>query len=189
MGRFPESGKNRIVLFTDGHENRKAAREAAYLAKSLGIEIFPAPLTSWFQGHEVFMEKLESPPTAALQTPFEIRAILSSTYEGDGEIILLRNGRLLRKEEVTFRTGKNTFRFNDVIKDPGLYLYTAVINSPLDGISQNNRGLSFTQGTQKSRILYLTEPSGKTFSPGGGAEETGPHRNTKRPRRSVRIAL
>ena len=156
IGRFPESGKNRIVLFTDGHENRKEAREAAYLARSLGVEIFPAPLSSWFQGQEVFMEKLESPPTAALQTPFEIRAIISSTYEGAGEMILLRNGRLLRKEEVMFRAGKNTFRFNDVIKDPGLYLYTAVINSPLDGISQNNQGLSFTQGTQKSRILYLT---------------------------------
>ncbi len=46
IGRFPESGKNRIVLLTDGHENRKEAREAAYLAKSLGIEIFPAPLSS-----------------------------------------------------------------------------------------------------------------------------------------------
>ncbi len=173
MGRFPESGKNRIVLFTDGHENRKEAREAAYLAKSLGIEIFPAPLTSWFQGHEVFMEKLESPPTAALQTPFEIRAIISSTYEGDGEMILLRNGRLLRKEEVMFRAGKNTFRFNDVIKDPGLYLYTAVINSPLDGISQNNQGLSFTQGTQKSRILYLTNHPEKTSHLGAALKKQG----------------
>jgi Ca-activated chloride channel family protein len=156
IGRFPESGKNRIVLFSDGQENRKEAREAAYLAKSLGIEILPAPLTSWFQGHEVFMDKVESPPTAALQTPFEIRALLSSTHEGDGEMILYRNGRLLKNERVRFKAGKNVFRFNDMIKDPGLYLYTAVINSPLDDIFQNNQGSSFTQGTRKAQILYLT---------------------------------
>lgn len=156
LGRFPESGKNRIVLFTDGQENRKEAREAAYLAKSLGIEILPVPLASWFQGHEVFMEKLETPPTAALQTPFEIRALLSSSYEGEGEMILLRNGRLLKNERVRFRTGKNIFRFEDMIKDPGLYLYTALIHSPGDEILQNNQALSFTRGTQKAQILYLT---------------------------------
>jgi len=158
MGRFTETGKNRIVLFTDGNENRKEAREAAYLAKSLGIEILPAPLISWFQGHEVFMEKVESPLTAALQTPFEIRATLSSTHEGVGEMILLRNGRLLKNEGVTFRAGKNTYLFKDVIKEPGLYLYTAVINSPQDGIFQNNQGLSFTRGTKKPQILYLANP-------------------------------
>ncbi len=162
LGRFPESGKNRIVLFSDGNENRKEAREAAYLAKSLGIEILPAPLTSWFQGQEVFMEKVESPPTADLQTPFEIRALFSSTHEGEGELILLRNGRLLKNERVRFQAGKNVFRFSDVIKDPGLNLYTAVINSPRDEIFQNNQGLSFTQGTRKARILYLTGHREKT---------------------------
>jgi Ca-activated chloride channel homolog len=157
MGRFSETeGENRIVLFTDGHENRKEAREAAYLAKSLGIEIFPTPLSSWFQGREVYMEKVESPPTAPLQTPFEIRTTLSSTYEGEGEMILLRNSRLLKNERVTFRPGKNAFLFQDMIKDPGLYLYTAVINSTRDGIFQNNQGISFTQGSKKNQILYLT---------------------------------
>jgi Ca-activated chloride channel family protein len=156
IGQFAESGKNRIVLFTDGNANRKDAMEAAYLSKSLGIEILPVPLSSWFQGKEIFMEKIESPPTADPQTPFEIRAVLSSTHEGDGELVLLKNGRLLTNGRVTFETGKNIFRFKDVINDPGLHLYTAVINSPLDGVFQNNQGLSFTQGTKKPQILCLT---------------------------------
>ncbi len=157
MGRFPETGKNRIALLSDGQENRKDAREAAYLAKSLGIEIFTVPPGSPSRGYEVFLERLETPPTAPAQTPFEIRIVLSSTQEGEGELILQKNGRLFINEKVAFHKGKNTFLFSDRIKDPGLYLYSAVINSPGDGMIQNNQGFSFTQGTKKNRVLFLTD--------------------------------
>ncbi len=157
IGKLPQKGKNRIVLLSDGNQNLEDAIEMAYLASSLGIEIYPVPLSSWFTRHEVFVEKLETPPAVPLETPFEIRLLLMSTKENEGELILLRNDRLMANQSVQLQSGKNLFRFVDTIRDHGLYLYKAVINAPEDAIFQNNEGLSFTQGTRKSEVLYLAD--------------------------------
>ncbi len=155
IGKLPQKGKNRIVLLSDGNENVADSLEMAYLANSLGIEIYPVPLASWFSKGEVFVEKLETPPTVPLETPFEIRLLVTSSEESQGELILLRSGGLMTHQRVTLQSGKNVFRFIDTLKDPGLYLYKAVVNASEDGVFQNNEGLSFTQGTQKSEVLYL----------------------------------
>ncbi|MEW6187892.1 MAG: VWA domain-containing protein [Thermodesulfobacteriota bacterium] len=160
-GLFPRSGQNRIVLFSDGNENRKEALEGGNLSKSLGVKIFPVPLPSWFRGQEVFIEKLESPESTAPQTPFDVRIFLNSTYAGQGELILFKNNRLLFNEEVSFRPGKDLYRFQDEITRGGLTRYSVHFNTSKDGISQNNRGISFTQGIPKPSVLYLTTPGEK----------------------------
>src|SRR5210317_1253446 len=47
IGRLPQQGKNKIVLFSDGNENMQHARDMGYLGGSLGIEIYPVPLATW----------------------------------------------------------------------------------------------------------------------------------------------
>ena len=155
IGKLPQKGKNRIVLFSDGNQNLEDSVEMAFLASSLGIEIYPVPITSWFKKNEVFIEKLETPPTVPLETPFDIRLLVISTKESEAGLVLLRNGKLLANQGVKLESGKNVFRFSDTLKKQGLYLYKAVINVPEDIVFENNEGLSFTQGTRKSEVLYL----------------------------------
>jgi len=47
IGKLPQQGKNKIVVFSDGNENMHRSRDMAYLAGSLGIEIYPVPLATW----------------------------------------------------------------------------------------------------------------------------------------------
>ena len=156
IGKFPAKGKNRLVLFSDGNENFENSVEMANLASSMGVDIYPVPLVSWFNKNEIFIDKLETPAIAPLETPFDLRLLITSTKETEGEIILLRNGKLKMIRKVALQSGKNAFRFSDTIKHQGLYLYKAIINVSEDNLSQNNEGLSFTQGTRRSQILYLT---------------------------------
>lgn len=155
IGKFPTGGKQRIVLMSDGNENMSNALDAAYLAASLGIEIYPLPLTSWFGTGEVFVQTLETPPTVSLETPYQIRVVIMSSQENQGELVVLRNDALLTTQPVTLHAGKNVFMFADTLTESGLYLYKAVLNCPNDVYFQNNEGLSFTRGTRKSQILYL----------------------------------
>jgi uncharacterized membrane protein len=160
IGKLPPTGKNKIILFSDGNQNMEEAIDMAYLARSLGIEIYPVPLDSRFDRSEVLIETLSTPQTIPLETPFDIKLLIMSTKENQGEVILLRNGKLMTLQEVKLHSGKNVLRFVDSLKEPGLYLYKAVINTPEDAFFQNNEGFSFTQGTKKSEVLYLVGDTG-----------------------------
>ncbi len=156
IGRLPQEGKNRIVLFTDGNENLQQGIDMAYLAASLGVEIYPVPLGSWFSKNEVYIKALETPSVVPLETPFEIRIVIVSSKENQGELILYRNDQLLANDTITLKPGKNVFTFADALSESGLYVYRSVGNFSEDVFFQNNEGLSFTRGARKSKILYLT---------------------------------
>jgi len=157
VGKLPRQGLNKIVLLTDGNQNLDDSIHMAHLAGSLGIEIYPIPLESWFEKNEVFFEELVTPPRIPLETPFNLRAVVRSTGAGPAGLILLKDGKLLSETEVNLSPGKNVFHFKDSVDKEGLYLYKAVINAPYDAVFQNNEGLSFTRGAERSRVLYLSE--------------------------------
>jgi uncharacterized membrane protein len=160
IGKLTQKGTNKIVIFSDGNENLQRSLDMAYLASSLGIEIYPVPLASWFGKNEAFIKALETPSQVALETPFEIRLVVISSTENQGQLVLVRNDKILVQQSVELQAGINMLSFGDTLAEPGLYLYKAILNSSEDTFFQNNEGLSFTKGTQKSRILYLTDESG-----------------------------
>jgi len=157
IGRLPRQGKNKIVLFSDGNENMPGSRNMAYLAGSLGVEIYPVPLATWFGQNEAFIKSLETPSDVALETPFEIRLVVISSVKNSGELLMVKNGSLLVRQPIALKAGTNVITLADTLSEPGLYLYKAVINFADDTFFQNNEGLSFTNGTRKARILYLTD--------------------------------
>jgi len=160
IGKFPQRGRSKIVVFSDGNENLHRSLEAAYLARSLGIEIYPVPLATWFGENEAFVRELSAPAAVALETPYDIRLVVVSSQKNQGELALIRNGQLLAQQPMALQAGTNVVTFSDKLTEPGLYLYKAVVNFSGDTFPQNNEGLAFTEGTQKTRILYLTENEG-----------------------------
>jgi uncharacterized membrane protein len=157
IGKLPPKGKNKIVVFSDGNETLKHSIDMANLAGSLGIEIYPVPLTTWFGKNEAFIKELNTPSHVALETPFEIRLVVISSTENSGELILARNEKILVQQAIKLEAGINVLNFVDILIDPGLYLYKAVANFSDDTFFQNNEDLSFTRGTRKARILYLSD--------------------------------
>jgi uncharacterized membrane protein len=162
LGRLPQRGKNKIVVLSDGNENLYQSRDMAYLAGSLGVEIYPVPLSTWFGKNEAFVKSLETPADVALETPFEIRMVLVSSVGNSGELVMIKNGSLLAKQQIEISAGTNVITFADTLSEPGLYLYKAVVNFSDDTFFQNNEGLSLTKGTRKTRVLYLTDRNSKS---------------------------
>ncbi len=160
VGKFPQTGTHKIILFTDGNQNLQHAEEAAHLARSLDISIHPVPMDSGSEREEVVVRKLETPEVMPLQTPFDIRLVLENALNSRGRLLIFRNDRLFVDRMLTTEAGKSLFAFPDMLAEPGLYRYKAVINFPEDGFYQNNEGIAFTRGTRKSQILYLSEADG-----------------------------
>ncbi len=159
IGKLPHNGNNKIVVFSDGNENLQQSLDMAYLAGSLGIEIYPVPLAGWFGKNEAFIKALESPSQVPLETSFELKLVVFSASDNQGALVLTRNDNLLAQQAINLHAGTNVFTFADKLTAPGLYLYKAVVNFSNDTFFQNNEGLSFTRGSHKSRVLYLTDKS------------------------------
>ena len=162
IGKLPQKGKNKIVVISDGNENLQHSSDMVNLAASLGIEIYPVPLATWFGQNEVFIKTLETPSHVALETPFEIKLVVISSLENRGELVLVRNESLMAQQPVALQSGITIISFADTLNEPGLYMYKAILNSAEDTFFQNNEGIAFTRGTKKSRILYLTDESGSS---------------------------
>lgn len=163
IGQFPPEGKNRILLFSDGNQNTKEAMDMAFLAQSLGVEIYPIPLAGWFEQNEVFVEKLKSPNRIELETPFDIEVVINSTLDEEGNLIITKNGKLFLNETVPLVAGKSVFTYVDTLNEPGLAVYKATLNTKSDTAFQNNEGISFTQATKKAKVLYLAQPERSTI--------------------------
>jgi uncharacterized membrane protein len=103
------------------------------------------------------VEELETPEQVALSTPFEVRAVIVSTRDTQGELVLLRNDQVLVTESVQIKPGKNVIRMKDELKEPGLFRYRVVLHSADDTLFQNNEGLAFVNGARKGNILYVAE--------------------------------
>ena len=66
LAAFPSEGAKRIVLFSDGNENRGNAREAAQQARQEGADIYVVPLKEEHKG-EVLVEQVIAPPEVGQQ--------------------------------------------------------------------------------------------------------------------------
>lgn len=159
IGQFPAVGEKKIALFTDGNENIGEARQRAALAASLGVQILPVPVESWFGSREVFVSDVAAPAAIPLETPYEVSVEVTSSHETEGELILMKNETLISSENVRLHAGKNRFVVTDQLHESGLFLYKAILNCPDDLIFQNNEGLAFVKGEQKSQVLYVADAS------------------------------
>src|SRR5262249_7061717 len=86
---FPEDTARRVVLISDGNENRGDAgtAAAALMAEGIGIDVVPVTIGS---PSEVAVEKVTLPTEVRHGQPFDVRVILTNltrpTAERDGTV-------------------------------------------------------------------------------------------------------
>jgi len=158
IGKLPAQGKNKLVLISDGNQNIDDVHNSLQLAKSLGVQINSVPVSAWIGDKEIYIERIETPKNIQLNMPFEVRIVVQSRQKTKSNLVLLRNGNFITAKAVDLKQGKNIFLIVEQVKEQGLYVYKAIINTDQnnDSVYQNNEGVSFTQATQKNSVLFVT---------------------------------
>jgi uncharacterized membrane protein/Mg-chelatase subunit ChlD len=162
LASLPPDGARRLVLLSDGNENVGAAADAALIARSLGVEVFPLPLGRLPGEPEVRVENLIVPEQVKAGTPYRVEAVISSTVETPASLELFRGGAFVGRQEVTLQVGKNRYRFLQNTAEEGVHLYQLTVNSPQDTIADNNRWQAFTEVVGPPKILLLYDPPGNS---------------------------
>jgi uncharacterized membrane protein/Mg-chelatase subunit ChlD len=162
LANFPPDGARRLVLLSDGNENVAAAAEAAFVARSLGAEIFSLPLGRPLGEPEVRVDNLIVPSQVKAGAPYRVAAVVFSTFETPASLDLFREGTFVGHQDVVLQPGKNRFTFLQHATEEGAQLYQLVVNSPQDTIPDNNRWYAFTEVTGAPKLLLLYDPPGNS---------------------------
>ena len=161
LGGFPAGGQRKLVLLSDGRQNLGDAHAAAAAAASLGVELLAIPLESRVARDDVHAQSLTAPARVRRGEPFKIDFLMGATRAAPVNVVILRNGEVLRNEAVRLEPGPNRMTLVERADRPGLYEYEAVINHPTDGIPENNRFQTFVRIQGPPRVLYASgAPSG-----------------------------
>ncbi len=107
LAAFPQEGARRIVLLSDGNENRGGARDAAQLARAGGADIYAVPMKNEYAG-EVLVERLVLPQEVKFGESFLVRVVAWSARETNGRLSLYRDGTFVGAQPVKLAAGKNS---------------------------------------------------------------------------------
>jgi Ca-activated chloride channel homolog len=152
----------RIVLLSDGNENRGSAEQAATVARSLGAKIFPVPLSALLQADasqrssEVSVEDIRAPERVRQGEAHEVTVMVKSRTETRARVSLFRDGQPVATRDGILAAGQNAVQFSGVFPEQGLHAWDALVEAPRDAVPENNHYRRFVQVTGTPQVLVVT---------------------------------
>jgi uncharacterized membrane protein/secreted protein with Ig-like and vWFA domain len=157
IGAFPEAGENRIVLLSDGNENRGRVLDIIGIARSSGLPIFTVPIRSAFVGNEISVRDILAPSEVRRDQTHEFNVIVHSLEEAAARLTLFKDGRYIGEEPIRLKEGENSFAFTSSFDTSGLHRYEVIVNSETDTLLENNRFETFVRVAGPPSILYISK--------------------------------
>ena len=154
LAAFPREGGRRIVLLSDGNENRGSALEAAEASKAEGVDIYSLPLRQTFE-REVVVERMILPQEVKEGEAFILKIVAWSAKEGRAHLSLFRGGSFVGSQKVRLKPGKNVFTYQQGLEEQGFHLYQVRLEAEGDSIEENNRAIGVVAVRGRPQVLYV----------------------------------
>ena len=160
----------RIVLLTDGNENRGSAESSAGLARSMGARIFPAPLGALVPPAagprvagapartEVAVDEVQAPASVRRDEAHDVTVMVRSRTAVSARVTLFRDAAPIATRTVDLAPGENAVPFTGSFPERGLHAWDAVVEAPGDQLSQNNHNRQLVDVSGPAQVLYVARP-------------------------------
>jgi uncharacterized membrane protein/Mg-chelatase subunit ChlD len=160
---FPADTRKKIVLLTDGNENKGDLLEGVAFAtgNKVALDILPV---AYQYADEVLVDKIYLPDKVRENETFDVKAIVQASRAGPAQLSMFRNGVAIARRDVTLKKGRNTFVSAMKVDEPGFYAYSARISSEHDTIAPNNEAMGHVYIQGESRILIVA-PTDQEVAP------------------------
>jgi len=155
LAQLDEGRQRRILLISDGNENRGDSSQILPLLRAQGAEIWPLPV-GLARGHnEIYLSDLVLPQQVDSAEGFEINGALESFREAPARVKLLRDGILQVERDLQLTAGVNQVRFRDSLRERGSHSYELLVESSDDTLAENNllQGVVEVKGPPKVLLL------------------------------------
>jgi uncharacterized membrane protein len=165
LASFPDDTARRIVVLSDGNENRGSLFEQALTAKSLGVQVDVLPI-DYFYDREVLVEKVSIPPDVKQGETVNINVVIRASEPTSGTLQIFQKAENYRApakgneqpEPVQLERGINVKTLRQLIKDPNFYTFSAEFipdKGSGDRSAINNTAEGFTYARGKAQVLLI----------------------------------
>lgn len=165
LSDLPSEHTGRVVVVSDGVENRGDALAAAALAAGRGVVVDVWPIER-APSAEVAVETVRVPQTARPGEPIEVRVVTRATGDTPSRVRILRDGEAFAEATTVVRAGTDLLVLRDEAREPGVHRYDVLV-TPLesghDSGRENNEAGAFMRVVGGSRVLVAAgEPDTAT---------------------------
>jgi Ca-activated chloride channel homolog len=159
---FPDGKGRRIVLLTDGNETSGDVAEAANVAAADGIQIDHVALGGHESLREVAVVETQARSEARAGEPFDVRVVVESTHDTVGQLVLDREGTIVKQQQVRINRGRTSLVVGEVLDQPGFHRYRATLMVEEDSDPRNNVGMGFVALRERQRVLVVQQEAGSS---------------------------
>ena len=171
LASFPEDTSRRIVIISDGNENRGNALEQALAAKSLGVQVDVVPL-EYFYDKEVLVEKVSIPPDVKEGETVNIDVVIRASEATRGTLQIFQKADNYRApapgnetpQPIELQRGLNVKTLKQLITKPNFYTFTAEFVPDKDSGDKrliNNVAEGFTHARGTAQVLLIEGTRGE----------------------------
>ncbi|HYR42206.1 MAG TPA: VWA domain-containing protein, partial [Terriglobia bacterium] len=158
LQNFAPHHLKRLVLITDGNENRGHATSMIQRLRAEGVRVYTMPLEAR-SNRDVWVESIVTPPGVASQEPFSLEVDVYSQISTAGQVELRHGEKNLGRREVQLVPGLNRVTFETSvtrIKDEsGPIILEAEVSAPNDSFRGNNKFRQSVVVNGKPKVLYV----------------------------------
>ncbi|MBX3249294.1 MAG: VWA domain-containing protein [Myxococcales bacterium] len=159
LADLPAEHTGRVVLVSDGLENRGDALAAASVAAGRGVVVDVVPIER-APRPEIAVESVRLPRTARPGEPIDVRVVTRSTTDTRARVRVLRGGAALADAEVDLRAGTDALVLRDLAPESGVHRYDVLVEPLEEGADSgrdNNEGGAFLRVLGGSRVLVAAD--------------------------------
>lgn len=151
---FDKNASKRIVLITDGEENKGDLLNSVVLLNKENIDLKVYKVSNE-SGKEVYVESVKVPDNISIGEEFTVTTTIESNVQTKGKLTLFSGRDKKAEEEVEIQKGTNTFVFKDVQTTGGFKNYRVLIETDEDTNGINNEYSCFTNVIAPPNILVI----------------------------------
>ena len=170
LASFPEDTARRLVILSDGNENRGNAIEQARAASGLNVQIDALPIDYKYDS-EVLVEKVAMPPDVKKGETVNINVVVRASEPTSGTLQVFQrtqNAQEVATGEVPevkqLQRGLNVFSLKRTITESNFYTFTAVFVPDKDSGDKkqaNNLATGFVHARGEAKVLLIEGTKGE----------------------------
>ncbi|HEX9765201.1 MAG TPA: vWA domain-containing protein, partial [Nitriliruptorales bacterium] len=154
--------RRRVVLLTDGFQNRGDAIDAARQLADAGVRVDVVGLLQG-QAADVLVEEVRAPGAVREGDAYDVEVDIRNTGASASEVVLrlLRNGDTVDERTVTAEPGITTVVHREQAPDTGTFRWEARLSSGASAIPENDVGRAAVRVGDAASVLVVEGRAGE----------------------------